>query len=397
MKKILCLLFFIFLFTSCKSNQKIKLEVASEIENQIQNIDEFRLDKIVLKATYANRNVQYMVVTEDMVEGFDTSKRGKTELVIKFMGEKLFLDFVLYDEEFLKVNYIFYWDYKTYNNIMVVSSYFDIPKPQLMTGFSGWYLDKERKIQCVENPKNRIVKLYPLITEYGVCEVKFYEGQTLAKKYYLFYGEKIPYYTPDIVGFSAWSRNDMNASSSMEIHSICLQEDEVIVYFYNKEKIYEKYEIHKKNTSINTVINDESPYFQSCYVWSSDVSCLKENISIYPVLKNYYIVTFHLDGQEYIQNVLEGEDAILPFDEDFLKDYTIIGSYKHVFKDSDVYLTLKAKYRKFYLDGRLINITSYTNEEDVFPSVPWRDGYTGEWEEIAPDEYQAVYKKILLD
>ena len=47
------------------------VRVASNITNQIQHIDEFRLDKIVLDVKYDDENSQHKVLNKDMVEEFD--------------------------------------------------------------------------------------------------------------------------------------------------------------------------------------------------------------------------------------------------------------------------------------------------------------------------------------
>ncbi len=391
MKKILCLLFFIFLFTSCKSNQKIKLEVASEIENQIQNIDEFRLDKIVLKATYANRNVQYMVLTEDMVEGFDTSKRGKTELVIKFMGEKIFLDFVLYDDEFLKENYIFYWYIDGTWVMRIRKSFFDLDQ----YGDQRYFYDSNFTTEIVSEPKEKIMRIYPLKKNPSMdfpLKVNFYERDCLVRSYHINYGDKIPYYTPDDEEFSGWDTNvEILLKENLDIHALYLPKDKVIAYIYDATNNYSHYEVYPKGISIED-IQLENTYSQIFMGWQEDLDILLENVELRPIYKKVYTVSFYSLDKEllYVDKVFFGEPATFICPDETKEAVDFSQDFSSVYGDLEIYVRLELKeemYNYYYIEDRYY---CKTLKGEPAPTLLQDTYYESKWVEFEENKFRLV-------
>lgn len=383
---------------ACTENEYAALEIVSSMEEQIQSINEVRLDRIILKLTYRDSSVRHMVLEETMVETFDYEKTGKQYLTIHAFGYSLNIVFAIYDENLLKDNYIFYWKEGLRQDIMIAPSIFRIPDFVTYDGqFAGWYLTKERAPGYLEEPTERIVRLYPLVVQEIVHRIDFYENGIQRRRSYVFRGGEIPYYTPDLQGFKGWSRNEPYATQSMRIDAVVAKEDEVIVYFYDRDQNYEKYEVYPKGAKVE----DCMPGYASdtdriVYVWSQDVSCLKENVSIYPIRKERYKVVFKyryqyssMQYQYNTQYVPAGEDAVFPYDVDLYEEIEISGSYKNVHSDLEILVILKPKYQEFYMDGELYAITI-----GYYPTLPEQNGYTAEWVEYEEGKFKAVYSKM---
>ena len=75
MKRIIFIIFIVLFLFACdeknNSNQIQEISIASPITNQIQHIDEFRLDKIIVDIEYDEENNQHSVLKKEMIEEFD--------------------------------------------------------------------------------------------------------------------------------------------------------------------------------------------------------------------------------------------------------------------------------------------------------------------------------------
>ncbi|MGM9972301.1 MAG: hypothetical protein ACI35W_07820 [Anaeroplasmataceae bacterium] len=369
MKKLLLLLILCIFLVSCSfsADKVINITVSSEYDSQIQKIDDFRLDKMVLKLTYDNNSIDYKVLDESMLLNKVSKKLGVQKLCINYMGYEKIIELFLYDEDYLVNNYIYYYYYDDNLMVMGCSSINDIMPEINKNHFFGWFDDKNKTISTTDNEDIRISKVYPLFVDYETVRIRFFENNILSKVKYIISGSEIPYYTPLNENFTCWSHKELHAYNSMDIYSISLLNNEHIVRFYNFAGEQIEYSIVRDGSSINDC------YFnwddKSFLKWSEDLENIKSDLDCYPIVSNTYNVYIYdqFSNLLYIDNVLMGEDSNWILNQTQYEILSYEGNINNIMSDSIVVADVKYMQFYYYYNDVLL-CKSYRDDLEFFES-----------------------------
>lgn len=126
-----------------------------------------------------------------------------------------------------------------------------------------------------------------------------------------------------------------------------------------------------------------------------------------------YVITFNIDGDEYATLLTSGKEQLTLPESPQKRNYVFSGwfmdsDYEVPFsKDSfinenlteDITVYAKWDYKnftaKFVADGNIVSTKTFTIEDSVIsdmPSVPEKDGWSGEWEEYTLSDGRYNYK-----
>ncbi|MDE6656914.1 MAG: hypothetical protein K2J85_07975, partial [Anaeroplasmataceae bacterium] len=289
---------FLFFLCACSSKEKtIQIEVASSIENQIQAQENLRLDQIMLNVTYLDNSKQYIVLDETMIKTFDTNKIGIQSLTIEYLNVFLTIPFVIYDNDFLEHNYIYYYELNEGYKIVCVSTIQEVSIPWVDNQFFfGWYKDRIRKTVCMDDPNDRILEIYPLFVSREQYDnfvlINFMVDGRIDRSCYISKGGLIPYYSPDWEGFSCWDKNEKMAYESMDIYAIHKEENQIVVRFYQQDGRFDHYEIHEKGVCIDNFKGADISERLRFSGWNSSLKYLTKDADLYPIYDAYYHIVF---------------------------------------------------------------------------------------------------------
>ena len=195
----LCSLILIFLIScSNNANEITNIKIASDENSIIQNINDFRLDRIVLRLEYSKNKSRHIVVNEEDLSETFTKEIGLQHLKLLIENYQYEFDIFIYNEEIIRDNYIYYYyDDKKLNIFTATSILNSLPPIKNNYYFYGWFADEAKTIDYVDGQK-KIVQLYPMWSETKTYKIDYYVLERLVKRKYVITGEMIEYFTPDI-------------------------------------------------------------------------------------------------------------------------------------------------------------------------------------------------------
>ena len=392
MKRILIIIIFIIFLVSCDSDVVLKIEdinIASNIENQIQHIDEFRLDKIVLDIKYDKDRSQHKVLSLDMIDKFE-KKVGYQEIKIKNSDFKISL--MLYDDEFIKNNYIYYYD----DVICYCDSIYNLKAPvKGSMYFTGWYIDEACSVKYKER-ESRINKIYPRFSEYAMYNVDFYLEDKIIDRQWVLPGAK--YDSVEVNGefeFVRWEPYVLGVYSDLRLDAVILKEDECLVDFYEGNQLID-YRVVKKGSSVE--IDDPIKQGYEFIGWDKELVNVCENMVVNANFIKIYTVNFYSNDGVLLEidYVREGESASFNNYSDkyiyngFSKDFSCVNTDMNIYVFTTPYLC------SYYIGDDLYK-TAYSNEYVEPPKryglLPdYDDGLGGVWEKISKGKY--IYKLV---
>lgn len=376
------------------------LKVASSVKTQIQSVENFRLDKIVIDVQFGENYHQNMVVEESMISLEDLQKLtmvGMHRITIHYLNLNLFLDIVLYDEEYLEKQYIYYYIDEEIPIIFTSRSILDAPVPY-RNGyfFCGWY-DSSNKNHLYTDNENKIVQLYPHWSRDEVHKIDFYLHNEIIERQYVTETEPITYPTIE-EEFYCWDHNDTFAQNNLDIFAICPKENQVVVRFYTRERTLFSYRIVSIGESIEDppVLLEDGLEF---YSWNQSLKNIKCSLDCYPIYyekDTFFQVNFYSIENELLetQTVSYGEPAKeYEFDSEL---YYVAGYSKNIDSivcDMDIIVYFQP-YVYLYYDGDRIYSSGLSTQDK--PEPPSKvGGYTGYWrrQEGSKTNFEVYYRR----
>lgn len=404
MKKIIFILIFpFFLLLSCKIQQNAildkptKIDVASPITNQIQDMNNFRFDKIVLKLTFAANQTQHVTLEKDYVtNNADTFKTvGLKQVIININDTILAIPLVLYDDSFLENNYIYYYQHNGIYTLTTATNVYELKTPtNSELNFFGWYQDIEKTKKYFDG-QNHIVELFPAWTTLEAFRVDFYIDDELFSSQMVIKGEKLsfPIVNSDFFCWKFDSKND----------NLVVTEDRQIYGYSNNYSNYivRLFDVDGNLVSIDIVPKGENyypnlkiPQTYELYGWSEDFENLTKNINLYPIAKRVsYEVLFYSSLDNSILSasyVSYGEAATFDY---YSSNYEVVSfsdTFDHVTQDLKITVYLREIYNYYYIG----NLLYYVAKADEYvPNPPSKNNIAGTWEPVAGEAhtYEAKY------
>ena len=359
------------------------VRVASNITNQIQHIDEFRLDKIVLDVKYDDENSQHKVLNKDMVEEFDLII-GYQELKLKDNNQ--IIPVLIYDDEFINNNYIYYYeDTITYGkNIYEV----EVPKKEDMY-FYGWFTNESCSL-IYHDEESRINHIFPGFSMYETYKVDFYlDGKIIDRQYVLSGARPNPVGIEDNELFYSWSPEVNNVFEDMKYEAVMLKDNEHLVEFYDGDKLIG----YKAVKNGEDVIVDEP--VKEGYIfkgWDQELTDITSDLKVYAKFyKEILTVKFYSAQGELLETdyVNSGESTTF----DSKKDgYDYVGfshSLDNIVIDMDVTVYMTRKVCTYYVDGVVYAIKYYDEKVEA----PYKYYHTGYWVEVESGKFVAEYRE----
>ncbi|MCM1195708.1 MAG: hypothetical protein NC310_01395 [Roseburia sp.] len=376
-----------------------RLKIASSVKTQIQSVENFRLDKIVIDVQFGENYHQNMVVEESMISSEDLQKLamvGMHRITIHYLNLNLFLDIVLYDEEYLEKQYIYYYIDEEIPIIFTSRSILESPVPY-KNGyfFCGWY-DSSNKNHLYSDNENKIVQLYPHWSRDKVYKIDFYLHDEIIERQYVTETEPIIYPTIE-EEFYCWDHNDTFAKNNLDVFAICPKENQVVVRFYTKERALFSYRIVSIGESIEeppTLLEDGLEF----YSWNQSLINIKCSLDCYPIYyekDTLFQVNFYSIENELLetQNVSYGQPA-----KEYELDselYYVAGyskSIDSIICDMDVIVYFQPYVYLYYDEDRIYSSGLSTQAQ---PNPPSKVGYTGYWrrQEGSKTNFELYYRR----
>ena len=381
MKKIILCFLFIFLFCGCKQNKEYQeIEIVSPIANQIQYINEVRLDRIVLDIKYDDENSQHTVLNKKMLDSFEL-KIGYNE--IKLKDYDYYIKLLIYDDEFINNNYIYCYE----NNIYYANNIFEIEEPTKEDCFFyGWYSD-EACTNLYKDGKERITNIYACFSNHKVFIVDYYVDDKLFDRQYVLSGSVIKKVMLDLEGFYCWTPNVNIATSNLRLDAVIKGKDEHLVEFYD-DGVFIDYRIVKDKE--NAIIDDPVKDGYKFIGWSHNISCVTNDMVVDAIFyKKILKVNFYSSMGELLETdyVNCGESTTFDSKDSNLEYIGYSESLDNIISDLDVIVYTKDRFCTYYIDNTIYLIKPYKDSVQV----PIRIGYHGYWVEFENNKYKAEY------
>ena len=386
MKRIIFILFIVLFLFACdkknNSNQVQEISIASPITNQIQHIDEFRLDKIIVDIEYDEENNQHSVLKKEMVEEFDL-KVGYQELKLK--DSNLIIPILIYDDIFINDNYIYYYD----NVITYGESIYDIDTPSKDDFyFYGWFSDEACSVRYKDG-ENHIVEVFSGYSMFETFKVDFYLDGEMIERQYVLSGAK--YEALDIENdeeFYCWSPNVINVFRDLRLDAVMIKDNYHLVEFYEGDTL-----IGFKNVKHGENVEIEEPSKEG-YIfkgWDQDLKNITKDMKVYATFfKEKLTVRFYSVNGELLETDIVNSGESTTFDSK-IEGYNYV-SYSHsldnIYTDLDVIVYTTRKICTYYVDGMVYAIKYYGEKIEV----PYKYEHTGYWEEFEEGKFRAVYE-----
>lgn len=352
----------------------IKMQIISPLKDQIQSIDDVRLDRIIVDVIYQNGH-QNHVLTKDMVSEEDVpllEQVGKQNITICYEDLTMDIPMVIYDEALLRDNYIFYIE-ENYNDIIIEKDIYHVEKPYKEDQyFYGWKINTDMTID-----NSKIVSLSPKWSNDPVYKIDFYVSDFFVKRQYVVEDEEIIYPAVSVDDFAAWDYEEKTTRKDRDISAVILNDNQVIIRFYTKYGECIDYQILEKGQ--DCVEQPIAPPIEGeiFYAWSSDLKDVAESQNCYPI---YYkeneevVVRFYDTEMKLLQTkvILAGETASYDYPEN---DYDYVVGYSkkidHVFENTDV-IVYFGHYLYYYYAGEDLYAVTYSYNANS--NIPY--GYT---------------------
>ena len=375
----------IFLFGNDKESPRniISMRVASSITNQIQHIDEFRLDKIVIDVKYDDENSQHMVLNKNMIDDFDLVV-GYQELKLK--DDEQTIPILIYDDKFINNNYIYYFeDTITYGkNIYEI----EVPKKEDVY-FYGWFSDESCSL-IYHDEETRINHIFPGFSMYEAYKVDFYlDGKIIDRQYVLSGARPNPVGIENNELFYSWTPNVTNVFKDMKHEAVMLKDNEHLVEFYDGDELID-FKVVKNGED---VIVDEP--IKDGYIfkgWDQELTNITSDLKVYAKFyKEKLTVKFYSAQGELLETdyVNSGESTTFDSKKDWYDYVGFSHSLDNIVVDMDVTVYMTRKVCTYYVDGMVYAVKYYGEHIDV----PTIDFHTGHWVEFEEGKFKAEYKK----
>lgn len=374
------------------------IKIVSNFENQIQDINEFRLDKIVVDVQIDNDKHQNLVLKPDMLvnKDEDFNQLGYHQVSILYQGLKLIIPIFIYDDEYLKSNYIYYYQMNETWFLDSRESIFFLPTPTKKGYyFYGWYEDSIGKNEYIDGEK-RIVEIFPMWATDSVYKIDFYLQNKIIKRSYVLAEEIIAYPKVEMAGFYGWDYFLSSTNKDLDIYGIVLKENEIVVRFFSKNYELLEYRIISKGESIKDYPKPalEDHVF---YSWSENLNQIYQSIDCYPIYisdnETFNVNFYNVSGTLLeTKQVKAGEST--SYDNKNNDSFYVSGYSQDlgwVVSEMNVVVYFKPYIFKYYVDEQLYKFDLSTNEA---PSIPNKEGYVASWEKRSDTEFYAKYLKI---
>lgn len=397
---ILIVSFLLVFFTKhIKEEQPTNIRVVSSLEEQIQSLDSFRLDKIVIDIQYGSVHHQNLVVTKEMLSKEDLNQLqtiGLHKVRLNYLGLSLYTHIMLYDEAFLQNQYIYYYADEIESKIFTAKNIFDAEIP-FKKGyyFCGWYDSKIKENLYVDQEK-RIARLYPMWSKKVVHKVDFYLYNKVIKRLYVGEGELIEYPIVNEENFYCWDHNDLVIKEDIDIYGIISSKNQVVVRFFSKQRELLEYRV----ISIGESIDDfPKPALDGYvfYAWNQNLQNIQKSLDCYPIYyiegQRFQVKFYNMDGQLLdTQTIAYGQAAHYEEENDL---YYISGFSKNIDSitcDMAVQVYYTPYIFSYYDENQLYAIGFSTQPQ---PEIPYKEGYTGHWvlKENSKDSFYLQYSK----
>ncbi len=380
-----------------RTSQEIQnIKIVSNFENQIQPVDEFRLDKIVVDVQMDSNKHQNLVLKADMLADKDVNfnQLGIHQVSILYQGLRLIFPIFIYDEEYLKSNYIYYYQVDDTWFIDSKENIYFLPTPT-KNGyhFYGWYEDSFGKTEYQDGEK-RIIEIFPMWTTENVYKIDFYLQEQIIKRSYVLSDAAITYPKIELDGFYGWDYFSNSTDKDLDIYGIILKKNQLVVRFFSKTNELLEYRIISRGESINDYPKPalEGHVF---FTWSEDLNQIDQSLDCYPIYisdKETFKVNFYNVSGTLLETeqVKAGESTSY----DNNNDLFYISGYSQdlywIVSDMNVVVYFKPYVFKYYVDEQLYKLDISTNEA---PSIPIKEGYIGSWEKRSETDFYAKYLK----
>ena len=180
------------------------------------------------------------------------------------------ISLMLYDDEFIKNNYIYYYD----DVICYCDSIYNLKAPvKGSMYFTGWYIDEACSVKYKER-ESRINKIYPRFSEYAMYNVDFYLEDKIIDRQWVLPGAK--YDSVEVNGefeFVRWEPYVLGVYSDLRLDAVILKEDECLVDFYDGNQLID-YRVVKKGSSVE--IDDPIKQGYEFIGWYKEPECINE-------------------------------------------------------------------------------------------------------------------------
>ena len=385
MKKIIWIMLFILLLVGCKEEQKehneniVDFVISSPIENQIQYIDEFRLDKIWLDVTYKDHKEQ-MILNESMICRDDLSKLNhpgeyKINISLGNVTKEMFI--VLYGSSSDKYYCI---DIGEETRMVKARSVYELKVPEKSNQyFAGWFIDEELTKPYAGE------EVYNLYAKYSINKthrVRFYHENIIIKEEYVYDGKSA---NPPIMKsyndytFSHWDKEFNNIVEDTDIYAVYKQNYFEVKFYDINNNVISRQVIENGGNALPPTLDEvDGKVFVG---WNTEYNFISKPTNIYPIYSNkqeYYRVRFYRDAfddanfmyEEYVEK--GGSISSVNYE---IKNYELINisqSLTDINQDLNVICTYQIIENSFYVNNVLYTKLPCDQE---FPSVP----YQGYW------------------
>ena len=352
----LFLIFLCFIFAGCKNTNflnedVVSVNIKSEYINQIQSIDDVRLDRIVLELEFENNKLLHVVLENDMVENLlDLNSVGHHKIVLTDKYLNYSIDLIIYDDVFLSDNYIYYYELDNEKHFIVDKSIYNLDEPSSSGKyFMGWYKDIKLE-EIYFDAYEHIVCIYPKFSLLEVFKISFFIDGNSYINQYINSGGTINY--PKLDEDVYWDFEGDKAYSDMVINGFTKKDDKVIIKYYDDTGL-----IHIGQYDRGSNVEyypDNIPLGYEFVSWNVSLENVMDDMSVFAIYeKNKYLVRFFdIDGNLlYKEEVSHDEDANFVFESDI---YYVTGyskSIENVTSDSDVIVYLKSYINYYYVDA----------------------------------------------
>ena len=377
------LIFFILLLCSCNNKGKvIGFDVSSPVQNQIQNVDEFRLDKIWLEVVYEDF-VEQVVVDKSMISNKDLkalNKAGEHLITIKIGNIKKEILIILYGDSYEKYYCINIDDNQTFVKAKNVYE-IDVPIKENLY-FAGWYVDESLTEPYVGQ---EALNLYAKYNNSLMHRVRFYHNDIIIKEEYVKDGLHA---TPPIMKsyadftFSHWDKDFTEITEDLDIYAVYKQNHFEVNFYNYYNELVERQVVEKGNNAIPPILDE---VFGKAFIgWSNDYNNITKSLDIYPIYSNkqeYYSVRFYKDSLDdenflYEEFVKSGESVDFNYNIENYKLISVDKSLDNINQDMNVVCSYELIENSFYANNVLYCKLPVNSP---FPTIVLEDGSVCGW------------------